>query len=45
MSQDLAISLLKKGSTGEEILQILDTIALGIDSEFDSVPLAELAQD
>lgn len=28
MTQDLAISLLKKGSKGFEILQILDTISI-----------------
>ena len=29
MSRDIAISLLRQGSTGQEILQILDTIAVG----------------
>lgn len=31
MSKSLAISLLKKGTNGEEILQILESITAGVD--------------
>jgi hypothetical protein len=35
MSCDVLVSLLRQGSTGSEILQILDSIALGdADSEY-----------
>jgi hypothetical protein len=30
MSRDVLISLLRQGSTGEQILQILDTISNGV---------------
>jgi hypothetical protein len=37
MSRDIAISLLRQGSTAEEILQILETIVSGNDGgEFDA---------
>jgi hypothetical protein len=36
MTTDVAISLLKKGDNGEQILRILDSIALGnVSDEFD----------
>ncbi len=38
MTTDLAISLLRAGTNGEQILRILDTIAMGDDSnEFDGL--------
>jgi hypothetical protein len=38
MTTDLAISLLKKGNTGEQILLILDSISVGDDSnQFDGL--------
>ena len=37
MSRNLAFTLLRQGSTGEEILQILNTISNGIVSEADYV--------
>ena len=36
MTKEIAISLLSKSKTGEKILQILDTIANGIDDHHDS---------
>lgn len=37
MSRNLAFTLLRQGSTGDEILQILNTISNGIVSETDYV--------
>jgi hypothetical protein len=37
MSRNLAFTLLRQGSTGDEILQILNTISNGIVSEADYV--------
>lgn len=37
MSRNLAFTLLRQGSTGDEILQILNTISNGIVSESDYV--------
>lgn len=36
MTKDLLIAQLKLGSNGEEILQILDAITSGLDSDNDS---------
>jgi hypothetical protein len=33
MSRDVLVSLLRQGSTGSEILQILESISSGVDSE------------
>jgi hypothetical protein len=45
MSRDVLVSLLRQGSTGSEILQILETISSGVDSEFDASYAAEPSAD
>jgi hypothetical protein len=37
MSRDLILTLLHKGSTGNEILQILDAIVSGVESDTDPI--------
>ena len=44
MSRDLAISLLRQGTNGDEILSILDTIADGGDDSDTPTPTLEEIQ-
>ena len=45
MSTQIMVSLLRKGQTGDQILEILDSIADGMDSSSPDVPVAKVAQD
>ena len=41
MTREVLLSLLRQGSTGNQVLQILDTIVAGIDADDDSLDSAE----
>jgi hypothetical protein len=44
MTKELALTLLNQGNNGKQILQILDSIADGMDDDATGVPAAEVAQ-
>lgn len=41
MSRDILLSLLRQGSTGSEILQILETISTGVDDDDSGATVGE----